>query len=233
MHNGIQMRWTWQQYCINIILAAFSLRELVHMRFYFTHWSTPGCRWRGGSLPPVGNWEGESRHAKKLPSVIGLSWCALYGSVPTPHSYASSSFAARDGSCAARRDTLLATHIALLGMTLLAMVLLSMCLSLFPSWHDEVDAMGGALVAATHARQRMIAVRTNILGLMSLLGKNLLHPVLPCLLVSDALYVYHCVDSRLGLFFTIFSILFSALLYHSRIWAELETWSIVSARVAA
>lgn len=38
-----------------------------------------------------------------------------------------------------------------------------------------------------------------MLGLLSMLGKNLLHAVLPCLLVSDALYVYRCMDTRRGL----------------------------------
>ena len=229
MRGGLQMRWTWLQPCVNIIVAAFSLRELVHVRFYFTHWSTPGYRYRGGSLPPVGNWEGELNHAKKLLSVVGLSWCLVYGSVSTPHSYAS--IAAREGSFAARWGALLATHITLLGMTLVGMALLWLCLSLFPSWHDQLDAMGGSEVAATPAGQRMIAVRTNTLGLLSMLGKNLLHAVLPCLLVADALYVYRCMDSRWGLFYVISSILSSALLYYAHIWGEFMTWSIVSRRV--
>ena len=184
----MQMRWAWLHYCINIILEAFSLRERVGVRYWFTHWSTPGCRWRGGSLPPVGNWEGELNHAKKLLPIIGLSWCLVYGIVSNPHSYAS--IAAREGACAAQWDALSATHIALLGMTLVGMALLSICLALFPSWHDQLDGMGGSVVAATPAGQRMIAVRTNVLGLLSMLGKNLVHPVFPGLLVFDALYVY-------------------------------------------
>lgn len=126
------MRWTWLQYCVNIILAAFSLRELVRVRYWFTQLSTPRCRWRGRSLPPIGNWEGEFHHAKSLPSFIGLSWCLFYGSVSTPHSFASSSTAAREDSCAARWDALSATHGALLGMTFVGMLLLSICWALFP-----------------------------------------------------------------------------------------------------
>ena len=116
----------------------------------------------------------------------------------------------------------------LLGMTLVGMALLSICCALFPNWHDQLDAMGGSVFAANPAGQRMIAVRTNILGLLSMLDKNLLHPVLPCLLLSDALYVYRCMESRWGLFYIIFSILFSALMYSTWIWGELETWSTVS-----
>ena len=33
------------------------------------------------------------------------------------------------------------------------------------------------------------------MGLLSILGKNLLYPVLPCLLVCDALYGYRCMSS--------------------------------------
>ena len=78
-------------------------------------------------------------------------------------------------------------------MTLMGTVLLCICWALFPYWHDQLDAMGGSLVAATPAGQRMIAIRANILGLLSILGKNLVRPVLPCLLLSDALYMYRCV----------------------------------------
>ena len=214
------MRWTWLQTCINIVIAAFSLRELVRVRFWFTRWSTPRGRWRGGSLPPVVDWETQLQYAKSLPTFIGFSWCLLYGSV--------SDIAARGDSCAARWNALSATHGALLGMTLVGMALLCICCALFPYWHDQLDAMGGSVVAATPAGQRMIAARTNMLGLLSMLGKNLLHPVLPCTVVCDALYVYRCLDSRWGLFYVISSILFSALLYSIRIWDDLTTWRIVS-----
>ena len=73
--------------------------------------------------------------------------------------------------------------------------------------------MGGALVAATPAGQRMIAGRACLIGVLSLLGKNLLHPVSPCLLMSDALLGYCCLPptlSYLGLFYIIFASLLSA-----------------------
>ena len=219
LRDAVQMRWMWLRYCINIIIAAFSLRELTRVRFWFTRWSTPHFRSRGESLPPARAWQEDLSIAKMVLCLIGPTWLMGYGSVLTPwHSLASSSIAARDDSCAAWRNALSVTHGVLLGMVLVGMMLVSTCWGLFIYWHDQLDATGGSAVAATPAGQRMIAHRSTFLGLLSILGKNFIYPVMPFLVVCDALYGYRCVDSsRLGLSYLIFVSVVAALPFCMRI----------------
>ena len=110
--DGVQMRCTWRQDCICIIIAAFSLRELSCVRFWFTRWSTPGCRWRGGSLPPVSGWEVDLFIAAWVLWLIAPPWLLGYGSIFTPPGFAYGNAAAGDDSCAARLDGLMATHMS-------------------------------------------------------------------------------------------------------------------------
>ena len=215
------MRWMWLQYCINIIIAAFGLRELDRVRFWFTRWSMPHFRSRGGRLPPAVGWVEDLSIAKMVLCLIGPTWLMGYGTVLTPCSLASSGTAARDDSCAALQNALSVAHGVLLGMVLVGMALVSTCWGLFIYWHDQLDAMGGSMVAATPAGRRMIAIRSSILGLLSILGKNLIYPVMPCLVVCDALYGYRCVhSSRWRLFYLILVSVLSAIPVCMRICCE-------------
>ena len=81
---GVQMRWMWLQTCINIVLAAFSLRELTRVRFWFTRWSMPHFRSRGRSLPPAVDWVEDLSIEKMVLFLIVPTWLLGYGSIFTP-----------------------------------------------------------------------------------------------------------------------------------------------------
>ena len=199
----------WLKLCI---VAAFSLRELRRVRYWFTQWGSPDRPRRGRGLPIVDSWEGHIQLAAIWLYIMGLAW--LQGNSSLFISMLpSSSDATQDESCAASLDALWVIHRVLMGMDLVGMALLSICIALFPYWHDELDAMGGALVAATPAGQRKIAGRARLIGVLSLLGKNLLHPVLPGLLMSQALLGYRCIGPFWGLVHIIISTPFSVLMY--------------------
>ena len=203
----------WQQCCIDIIMAAFSLRELGYVHYWFTRWSTPNWPRRGRDLLAVAIWDGDILMAAWWLYLMGLAWLKGNSGLLFPWPYPASINTAQDGFCAASLDALWVIHRVLMGMNLVGMALLCICWALFPHWRDELDAMGGALVAATPAGQRMIAGRARLIGVLSMLGKNLLHPVFPCLLMSDALLGYRCLPPTLfylGLFYIIFASLISS-----------------------
>ena len=87
-------------------------------------------------------------------------------------------------------------------MMLAGAVQLIACYVLFIYWHN-LPAESGNNVA------RLVAIRSIILGSLSTVGKNLLYPVLPGLLLSEAVFTYRCISPRLGLVDIILSSLIS------------------------
>ena len=117
----------WQQCCIDIIVAAFSLRELGCVHYWFTQWSTPDWPRRGRGLLAVDIWEGDILMAAWWLYVMGCAW--LQGTSGSgllfPWPYPASINTTQDGFCTASLDALWVIHRVLLGMNLVGMALLS------------------------------------------------------------------------------------------------------------
>ena len=196
----------WFQCCIEIILVAFSLRELHRARYWLTRWSWGEFRWRGQAMPPVLKCKTLMRFSVFLLIIMGAIWFRGFVSVTNPFcgdircagpSYVTTF---KHDACAASLHALQATHWRLLRSTLVGAGLSAICWVLFPHWHDQLDDMGGLLLAATPAGQRMITIRSYIIGFLFMLARNLVQPVFPWLLLSDALFGYRCVHTYAGLF---------------------------------
>ena len=149
----------------------------------------PHARWPAARLAIVQHWGWL------------IIWAAVLLAVMSPRTGILGSWKYRAGhgppaalrdSCAAALGALQATHRWLRGMILAGAVQLITCYALFTYWHS-LPAESGVNV------NRLVATRALILGSLSTLGKNLLYPVLPALLLSEAVFTYRCISPRLGL----------------------------------
>ena len=110
--------------------------------------------------------------------------------------------------CAASLNALQATHRRLWYMTLMGALLLVVCSALFLHWHDLLQEPGGG---AHPAWLDLMVTRSMTMGGLSTVGKNLLLPVLPWLLLSEAMFTYQCVHKSVGLADIILSSVISCL----------------------
>ena len=196
---GVQGRWKCLLLLYEYILAHFSLRMVRTVRWNLTAF-LPGTP---GTVSPLAIY-----WVFLLAFHAGL-WLFLkepkgsHSRAASLSTYAPNAIAA-GGPCAASYDTLLATQRWLLGMTLAGSVLLGLCWCTYPYYHDLLNDEAGrlrhsassrreaAVTLRRFARERKVMVVSYVIGIMAMLGINLLRPVIPGLLLSAALFDYRC-----------------------------------------
>lgn len=164
----------------------------------------------------------------------GLHSRAAFQSVSS--AYAPNVIAA-DGPCAASYATLLATQRWLLCMTMAGSALLGLCWCIYPYHHDmlnyEADRLRhnassrreAAVTLRRFARERKVMVVSYVIGIMAMLGMNLLRPAFPGVLLSRALFEYRCSDTHAGLTNAIIAGLCAFLCYQTFVCFEFLTGS--------
>lgn len=181
----------WLQKLKNTVETALSLNDTRRVLYWHASFGPhgPHVRWPAARMTIVQHWGWL------------IVWAAVLLAVMSPRTGILGSGKYRAGhatptaphdSCAASLGALLATHRWLRGMILAGAVQLITCYALFTYWHNLPAESGGNVA-------RLIATRSIILGSLSTVGKNLLYPVLPALLLSEAMFTYRCISPRLGL----------------------------------
>ena len=198
----IQEDWQLSRYFHEYILAAFSLRMVRRVRWSLTG-SLPGVPGTRNLLVPeweallgghAALWLMAKTHRGNFAMLLGFR----------------GSDALTDGPCAASFDALQATQRVLLSMTLVGGLLLGICWAVFPYWHEllrDDDARFPRSASSPHGTtrrtfppyQRGLKVMTvsYVLGVMSMLGKNLMRPAFPGLFLTEAL-LFRCVYTQSG-----------------------------------
>ena len=181
----------WLQEFKNTVLMAFCLHDARRVLYWHASFGPhrPHGRWPAARMAIVRHWGWL------------IIWAAVLLAVMSPRTGILGSWKYRAGhgtqtavgdSCAASLDALLTTHRWLRGMILGGAVPLIICYALFTHWHSLPPESGGAVAD-------LVVKRSLIAGVLSTIGKNLLYPVLPWLLLSEAMFTYCCVNQSLGL----------------------------------
>ena len=199
---GVQGRWRFLLNCYGYILAAFSLRMVRNVRWHLTAFllgrhgtdSPVVVWWACVLLLHAGMWlvfkEPEGIHSRAAFQSVLKTF--------TPNVIMA------DGPCAASYKSLLATQRWLLCMTTAGSALLGLCWFVYPYYHDllndEADRLRqsassrkeAAVPLRRFARGQKVMVASYAIGIMAMLGMNLLRPVIPGVLLSGALFDYRC-----------------------------------------
>ena len=179
---------------INIIMAVFSLHDMRRICFWHGFFGPhgPHGRWPATRMAILRHWGVLVIGAVMLLAVMspstGVLGSSRYRSAP-------GTSPALTEACAAQLNALLATHRRLWYMTLTGALLLVVCAALFLHWHDLLQEPGSVTDPAV---LDVVVTRSMIMGALSTVGKNLLLPVVPWLLLSEAMFTRRCVNPSVG-----------------------------------